>query len=81
MHRVTETFFPLLENSKGRIIMMNSDSGFFATPFFGPYCASKFALEDYSDSLRRELLFYDIKVILIQPGRITFLYGIKEKNY
>ena len=51
--------------------MMSSDSGFFATPFFGPYCSSKFALEGYSDSLRRELLLYGVKVIIIQPGRIT----------
>jgi hypothetical protein len=71
IHMVTKTFFPLLEKSKGRIIMMSSDSGFFATPFFGPYCASKFALEGYSDSLRRELLLCDMKVILIQPGRVA----------
>jgi short-subunit dehydrogenase len=51
--------------------MMSSDSGFFATPFFGPYCSSKFALEGYSDSLRREVFLCGIKVVLIEPGRIT----------
>ena len=71
VHRITKTFFPLILESKGRIIMMSSDSGFFATPFFGPYCSSKFAIEGYSDSLRRELLLHDIKVIIIQPGRIN----------
>lgn len=71
VHRVTRKFFPLLKTNKGRIIMISSDSGFFATPFFGPYCSSKFALEGYSDSLRRELMLYDMKVILIQPGRVT----------
>ncbi|TFF93399.1 MAG: SDR family oxidoreductase [Promethearchaeota archaeon] len=71
VHRMTRKFFPLLNKKIGRIIMMSSDSGFFATPFFGPYCASKFALEGYSDSLRRELLLCDMKVILIQPGRVN----------
>ena len=51
--------------------MISISSGFFAAPFFGPYSASKFALEGYSDSLRRELLLYDVKVIIIQPGRIN----------
>lgn len=71
VHRVTRAFFPLLLESKGRIIMMSSNSGFFAAPFFGPYNASKFALEGYSDTLRRELLLYDVKVIIIEPGSIN----------
>ncbi|HOT45070.1 MAG TPA: SDR family oxidoreductase [Spirochaetota bacterium] len=71
VHRVTRTFLPLLMESSGRIVMMSSDSGFFATPFVGPYCASKFALEGYSDSLRRELLLCGVKVVIIQPGRIA----------
>jgi NAD(P)-dependent dehydrogenase (short-subunit alcohol dehydrogenase family) len=71
IHQVTQAVFSFILQSKGRIVMMSSDSGFFATPFFGPYCASKFALEGYSDSLRREILPYDVKVILIEPGRIN----------
>ena len=37
VHRITSTFFPLILESKGRIIMISSNSGFFAAPFFGPY--------------------------------------------
>lgn len=70
IHRVTKACFPLLLESKGRIIMMSSNSGFFASPFFGPYNSSKFALEGYSDSLRRELALFGVKVVIIQPGRI-----------
>ncbi|NVM34611.1 MAG: SDR family oxidoreductase [Candidatus Lokiarchaeota archaeon] len=70
IHRITKAFFPLLLDSKGRIIMVSSNSGFFSAPFFGPYSSSKFALEGYSDALRRELLLYNVKVIIIQPGRI-----------
>lgn len=39
-------------------------------PFVGPYVASKFALEAFSDSLRRELEPCGVKVTVIQPGAI-----------
>ncbi len=81
VHRVTKAFFPLLLESKGRIIMISSNSGYFGAPFMGPCCSSKFALEGYSDSLRRELLIYDVKVIIIQPGRIqTEIWRKVEKT-
>jgi NAD(P)-dependent dehydrogenase (short-subunit alcohol dehydrogenase family) len=70
VHQITQALFPMLLQAKGRIVMMSSDSGFFATPFVGPYCSSKFALEGYSDSLRREVIPYGVKVILIEPGHI-----------
>jgi len=71
VHRVTRAFLPLVIASRGRIVMMSSDSGFFATPFFGPYCASKFALEGYADSLRREMSLLGVTVVVVEPGRIA----------
>jgi short-subunit dehydrogenase len=70
VHQITQALFPFILRAKGRIVMMSSDSGFFATPFVGPYCSSKFALEGYSDSLRREIIPYGVKVILLEPGRV-----------
>jgi NAD(P)-dependent dehydrogenase (short-subunit alcohol dehydrogenase family) len=81
VHQITQAVFPLLLKAKGRIVMMSSDSGFFATPFFGPYCSSKFALEGYSDSLRREIIPYGVKVIIIEPGRITTPIWDKGEKY
>ncbi len=37
-------------------------------PFNGPYALSKHAIEAYSDSLRRELMFLGVPVVKIQPG-------------
>ena len=71
VHRVTRTFLPLVIASRGRIVMVSSDSGFFATPFFGPYCSSKFALEGYADSLRREMSLLGVKVVIVEPGRVA----------
>ena len=72
---VTKAFLSMLgasNNSKrqGKIINISSVSGKRAHPFVAPYTASKFAVEAFSDSLRRELLIYGVDVILIEPGPI-----------
>jgi NAD(P)-dependent dehydrogenase (short-subunit alcohol dehydrogenase family) len=51
--------------------MISSVGGQNGAPFVGPYAASKFALEGYSQSLRRELMLYGIDVIVIGPGAIA----------
>lgn len=68
--RMTKSFFPLLLESKGRIINISSAAGFLAMHYSGPYAASKHALEGWSDSLRRELIPYGVKVVIIEPGLI-----------
>jgi NAD(P)-dependent dehydrogenase (short-subunit alcohol dehydrogenase family) len=76
VHTVTQAFLPLLgaEPSRvgepGRIVNISSISGRLAMPFAGAYAASKFGLEGYSDSLRRELMLFGIKVILIEPRAV-----------
>jgi NAD(P)-dependent dehydrogenase (short-subunit alcohol dehydrogenase family) len=75
---VTQAFAPLLgaapdrkTPNPGRIVMMSSVGGKTASPFVGPYSASKFALEGLSESLRRELMIYGVDVIVIAPGAIN----------
>jgi NAD(P)-dependent dehydrogenase (short-subunit alcohol dehydrogenase family) len=73
---VTQAFLPLLgmdsalKGPPGRIVMISSVGGKRAAPFMGAYNASKFALEGLSESLRRELMLYDIDVIVIGPGMV-----------
>jgi NAD(P)-dependent dehydrogenase (short-subunit alcohol dehydrogenase family) len=77
VHRVTTAFAPLLGvdpdriGKSGRIVMISSEGGQRGMPFVGPYSASKFALEGYSQSLRRELMLYNIDVIVVGPGAIA----------
>ena len=81
IHRVTRAFFPLISQAQGRIVMISSVLGLIAMPFNGPYCLSKFALEGYSDSLRRELLLTDVRVIIIEPGLIkTSIYDKADET-
>ncbi len=74
---VAQAFAPLLgvdrsrHGAPGRIVMMSSVSGRNASPFLGPYSASKFALEGMSEALRRELMLFGIDVIVIAPGMVA----------
>ncbi|TFH26022.1 MAG: SDR family NAD(P)-dependent oxidoreductase [Bacteroidia bacterium] len=69
VYRVNQQFLPMLLPEKGRIIILSSEvARQTAAPFNGIYTISKYALEAYSDALRRELAFLGIKVIKIQPG-------------
>jgi len=66
---VTREVIPLMrQRKKGKIINVSSVSGFSTSPSFGAYNASKWALEGFSESLRYELKFFDIDVLLIEPG-------------
>ncbi len=74
---VTKAFVPLLGSDRslkgqpGRIINISSVGGKRGSPFLGAYVASKHGLEGFSESLRRELMLYDIDVIIIGPGAIA----------
>ena len=67
---VTKYCFPLLREKKGRIINLSSEVGRIAFPFNGPYSMTKYAIEAFSDSLRREMQLFGIKVIILQPGAV-----------
>ena len=74
---VTKAFVPLLGSDRslggkpGRIINISSVGGKFGGPFLGAYAASKHGLEGFSESLRRELMLYEIDVIIVGPGSIA----------
>jgi NAD(P)-dependent dehydrogenase (short-subunit alcohol dehydrogenase family) len=68
---VTQAFIPLLRAARGRIVNVSSIGGKVAVPLLGAYAASKFALEGFSDVLRRELRPWGIEVSVIEPGTIA----------
>ncbi|HEX7125921.1 MAG TPA: SDR family oxidoreductase [Thermodesulfobacteriota bacterium] len=68
---VTQAMLPLLRTGRGRIVNVGSVSGRFATPFLGPYAASKFALEALTDALRLEVRPFGIEVAIVEPGAVA----------
>jgi NAD(P)-dependent dehydrogenase (short-subunit alcohol dehydrogenase family) len=53
---------------RGCIVNVSSVAGRFSVPLLGAYCASKFALEALSDSLRGEVRPFGIRVVIVEPG-------------
>jgi NAD(P)-dependent dehydrogenase (short-subunit alcohol dehydrogenase family) len=70
---VTQACLPALRASRGRIVNLSSIAGRMALPLYGPYAASKYALEALSDSLRQELRGTGVDVVLVEPGAIDTL--------
>ncbi|MFC0529841.1 SDR family NAD(P)-dependent oxidoreductase [Phytohabitans kaempferiae] len=69
--RLTQMVLPgMREQGGGRVILMSSIFGLFATPGRGYYQATKHALEAIGDSLRHEVARFNIKVVLIEPSPI-----------
>jgi NAD(P)-dependent dehydrogenase (short-subunit alcohol dehydrogenase family) len=68
---VTQEFLPMLRKAKGRIVNVSSVGGKVALPFVGPYAASKFGLEAFSDSMRRELRDTGVQVVVVEPGAVA----------
>jgi NAD(P)-dependent dehydrogenase (short-subunit alcohol dehydrogenase family) len=68
-YRVNKEFFSLVFRAGGRIVNISSETGWQrGVPMGGPYAMTKHALEAYSDALRRELMFVNTPVVVIQPG-------------
>ena len=67
--RVNRALFEMVLAGRGRIVHISSEVGWMTPqPFAGPYVLSKYALEAYNDSLRRELMFLGVPVVKVQPG-------------
>ena len=67
----TQAFLPALREATGRVVNISSMGGRLATPFYGPYCSTKFAVEAVSDCLRRELAPWGMRVVVVQPGSVA----------
>ena len=77
---LTQRLIPALIKSRGRIIVIGSMAGKIALPFLSPYVSTKFALEGFCDSLRREMTPFGVKVVLIEPAAIATPIWNKAKK-
>jgi len=67
--KLTQAALPIMREQKsGHIVQISSHAGVKATPGFGIYNASKFALEGFSEALAQEVKPLGIKLTLVEPG-------------
>jgi NAD(P)-dependent dehydrogenase (short-subunit alcohol dehydrogenase family) len=64
------------QRRSGTIVQLSSMGGQVVAPGFSAYCATKFALEGYSETLALEVAPFGIKVLIVEPGAFrTGLFG------
>ena len=69
VQRVVRAFLPHMRaQRKGLLIFITSLLGRFTLPFYGPYNASKWALEALAENYRTELSGLGIESCLVEPG-------------
>jgi butyryl-CoA dehydrogenase len=68
----TRAFLPhLRENGEGAVVNVSSIFGLTGTPSSSDYCAAKFAVRGFTESLMVELVHEPITVHLVHPGGIA----------
>ena len=67
---IIQALLPALIESRGTVVNISSVGGKVAMATYGPYAATKFALEAVSDSLRREVASFGVKVVVVEPGAV-----------
>jgi short-subunit dehydrogenase len=67
----TKAFLPYLKKEpEGHIVNISSINGILPNPCNGPYCATKFAVKGFTETLRQELHGSSVGVTVVHPGGI-----------
>lgn len=65
---VTRMAMPLLRHSRGRLLTIGSVHGIVGQPFNEAYCAAKFAVEGFMESLAPVAAAHGVTVSIVVPG-------------
>ncbi|WP_374010102.1 SDR family oxidoreductase [Leifsonia sp. LS-T14] len=68
---VTKAAMPLLRESRGRLLAVSSVGGVVGQPFNEAYCAAKFAVEGFLESLTPVAATQGVRVSVIEPGAVS----------
>ncbi|WP_431218142.1 SDR family NAD(P)-dependent oxidoreductase [Leifsonia xyli] len=68
---LTKAALPMLRETGGRVVTVSSVGGVVGQPFNEAYCAAKFAVEGFMESLRPVAATVGVHVTLIEPGAVS----------
>ena len=78
VQRVNRAALPTLrKQGSGTLIQISSLLGRFVLPFFGPYNATKHAVEALADNYRVELSGFGVESLIVEPGGYGTDFGAK----
>ena len=67
----THAFMPLLvKQNSGTLVNISSVFGLFGFPSHSAYCASKFAVRGFTESLRQEMRGSGVNIAVVHPGGV-----------
>ncbi|MER5813101.1 SDR family NAD(P)-dependent oxidoreductase [Streptomyces sp. NPDC002033] len=69
--QVTRAALPHLRASRGRVITVTSVGGIIGQPFNEAYCAAKFAVEGFMESLAPVAATVGVDVTVVEPGAVA----------
>ncbi|MET8878642.1 SDR family NAD(P)-dependent oxidoreductase [Nocardia sp. NPDC004604] len=69
--QVTKAALPLLRASEGRVVTVTSVGGVVGQPFNEAYCAAKFAVEGFMESLAPVAARVGVAVSVVEPGAVA----------
>jgi NAD(P)-dependent dehydrogenase (short-subunit alcohol dehydrogenase family) len=79
VHGVTYFLPLLLREKRAHIVNTSSLLGLFGASGQGAYCASKFAVRGYTESLHHELLNTNVRVTCVHPGFVRTAIALNAK--
>ncbi len=83
VQRVMRAVLPILrKQGRGQVLYISSLLGRITLPFYGPYNASKWALEALAENYRTELSGFGVESIIVEPGGFptTFMDNLKKPS-
>jgi NADP-dependent 3-hydroxy acid dehydrogenase YdfG len=83
---LTQELLPMIKDSRGQIVFINSSQGLRTGPGCGHYSATKHALKAIADALRDEVNPDGVRVLSVYPGRtatkrMARLYELEGWSY
>lgn len=83
---LTKAFLPMLKESNGQVVFVNSTAGLLAGADNGAYAATKHGLRSLAGSIRDHVNQYGVRVLSVYPGRTAgpmqeFVHRFEGRQY